>query len=173
MISAKKLLTETVFEPGAEGGAARSAFGRAYSDVMKREWFTIGVHLGYRYDESPLIISDGSPPPSDPPMTYSQTARPGGRAPHVWLSPGVSTLDLFGRGFTLLRFDTEIEVASFEMAARRPRLPLRTVDIDDAGARRLYACALALVRPDGFVAWRGDAPPSDPGRVVDRARGAA
>ena len=29
---------------------------------------------------------------------------PGGRAPHAWLADGRSTLDLFGRGFTLLRF---------------------------------------------------------------------
>ena len=35
--------------------------------------------------------------------SYEQTSRPGARAPHVWLPDGRSTLDLFGRGFTLLQ----------------------------------------------------------------------
>ena len=43
-------------------------------------------------------------------MTYTQTARPGSRAPHAWLSPGRSTLDLFGRSFVLLRFDAAVDV---------------------------------------------------------------
>ncbi|MGW6390305.1 aromatic-ring hydroxylase C-terminal domain-containing protein [Streptomyces sp. NPDC055103] len=29
-----------------------------------------------------------------------------------------------------------------------------------------------LVRPDGHVAWRGTAPPSDPLRIADLVRGA-
>ncbi|WP_369142846.1 hypothetical protein [Streptomyces sp. R44] len=29
-----------------------------------------------------------------------------------------------------------------------------------------------LVRPDGHVAWRGTAPPTDPGRLADLVRGA-
>jgi len=30
-----------------------------------------------------------------------------------------------------------------------------------------------LVRPDGHVAWRGDAAPADPVALIDRIRGAA
>ena len=30
---------------------------------MKREWFTIGFHLGYRYDASPIVWPDGTPAP--------------------------------------------------------------------------------------------------------------
>ena len=44
------------------------------------------------------------PPPPDDPAEYTPSARPGSRAPHVWLRDGRSTLDLYGRGFTLLRF---------------------------------------------------------------------
>jgi hypothetical protein len=29
-----------------------------------------------------------------------------------------------------------------------------------------------LVRPDGHVAWRADAPPADPRALADRVRGA-
>ena len=35
----------------------------------------------------------------------------------------------------------------------------------------LYARDLVLVRPDGHVAWRGDAGPDDALAVVDRVRG--
>jgi hypothetical protein len=36
----------------------------------------------------------------------------------------------------------------------------------------MYERRLVLVRPDGHVAWRGDAPPADPLAVIDRVRGA-
>ena len=45
-------------------------------------------------------------------------------------------------------------------------------DVRDAKARALYARDLVLVRPDGHVAWRGDAAPDDALTVVDRVRGA-
>lgn len=93
-----------VFLPGDAGDAARSAFGRAYTEMMKREWFSIGIHLGYRYEGSPLIVPDGTPEPPDTVAIYEQTARPGHRAPHAWLEPGRSTLDLFGHTFALLYF---------------------------------------------------------------------
>ena len=63
----------------------------------------IGFHLGYRYDTSPIVWPDGTSAPPLDDRTYTQTARPGARAPHAWLPDGRSTLDLFGRGFTLLR----------------------------------------------------------------------
>ncbi|MEU4549582.1 FAD-dependent oxidoreductase [Nonomuraea dietziae] len=65
-----------------------------------------GLVLGFGYD-SCAVLPDGTPPPApaDPYRTYVPTARPGHRAPHVWLhGPGgrVSTLDLLGPRFTLL-----------------------------------------------------------------------
>ena len=41
------------------------------------------------------------PPPLDHGM-YVPSTWPGARAPHVWLRDGRSTLDLFGKGFTLI-----------------------------------------------------------------------
>ena len=40
------------------------------------------------------------------------------------------------------------------------------------GIGELYERRFVLVRPDGHVAWRGDAMPDDPLAVVDRVRGA-
>jgi len=160
------------FEPGPAGDAARAAFGRAFAERMRREWFTLGIHLGYRYEGSPVIVPDGTPEPPDEVSTYVQTARPGHRAPHHWLAPGRSTLDLFGRGFVLLRF-SDAGGAGFERAAAARGVPLEAVAIADPACARLYERPLVLVRPDGHVAWRGDAEPTDPGAVLDTVRGAA
>jgi len=160
------------FEHGPAGDAARKQFGDAYTEMMKREWFTIGIHLGYRYEGSPVIVPDGTAEPEDTVSTYEQTARPGHRAPHVWLAENRSTLDLFGRSFVLLRFDRSVAVTAFEDAAQLRGMPLEVVDIDHAAARTLYERKLVLVRPDGHVAWRADTQPADALRVIDTVRGA-
>ena len=160
------------FEPGPAGDAARRAFGDAYTAMMKREWFTIGIHLGYRYEGSPIIVPDGTPEPPDTVSTYTQTARPGHRAPHAWLAPGRSTLDLFGRGFVLLRFPGAPSADTLLDAARARAVPMTAVGIDDPDVAALYERRLVLVRPDGHVAWRSDTAPADPLAVVDTIRGA-
>ncbi|HEX7054580.1 MAG TPA: 2-polyprenyl-6-methoxyphenol hydroxylase, partial [Burkholderiales bacterium] len=161
-----------IFEPGPKGERARKAFGDAYTEMMKREWFTIGIHLGYVYEGSPIIVPDGTPPPPDEVMTYTQTARPGSRAPHVWLAPGKSTLDLFGKGFVLLRFSPDIETAPLQAAAAAVGMPLSVVGVANEEAAALYARRLVLVRPDGHVAWRGGELPQDCAKLVDTVRGA-
>lgn len=161
------------FEPGPAGDSARKTFGDAYTAMMKREWHTIGIHLGYRYEGSPIIVPDGTPEPPDTVSTYEQTARPGHRAPHVWLSPGNSTLDLFGRDFVLLRFDSEVSVAPMLRAADSRKVPMHLEDVNSKEARTLYGAKLVLVRPDGHVAWRGDSLPMEVEHLIDRIRGAA
>ena len=42
-----------------------------------------------------------------------------------------------------------------EMAAADARVPLKLLDLREAGLETLYAAPLALIRPDQFVAWRG------------------
>jgi hypothetical protein len=140
---------------------------------MSHEWHTIGIHLGYRYDESPVIVPDGTPAPPMPVATYEPTTRPGARAPHAWLPDGRSMLDLFGASFVLLDFgDDPAACAALEAAAARRGVPLRTVAIDDAAIRTLYERRYVLVRPDGHVAWRADEPPADAQAVIDTVRGA-
>src|SRR4029077_3333447 len=92
-----------IFQPGPAGDAARRVFGANFTAVMRREWFTLGIQLGYRYENSPICVPDDTPAPPQETANYVQTARPGHRAPHLWLAPKQSTLDLFGRGFVLLR----------------------------------------------------------------------
>jgi 2-polyprenyl-6-methoxyphenol hydroxylase-like FAD-dependent oxidoreductase len=157
-----------------QGAATRAKVGREFSETMRREWFTLGIHLGYRYEGSPICWPDGSPPPPDEARTYVPTARPGHRAPHAWLADGRSTLDLFGRGFTLLGFGAPAdEAAALLDAARARRVPVEFVALAEPQVAELYQRRFVLVRPDGHVAWRDDRMPPDPMRVIDVVRGAA
>jgi hypothetical protein len=143
------------FETGPAGDRARAEIGAPYTEIMRHEWFTLGT-----------------PAPPDDYSNYVQTARPGHRAPHAWLSPGVSTLDLFGRGFVLLRFGAAPACEDLVSAASSRGIPLTVHDIADPAMAALYARRLVLVRPDGHVAWRGDAAPEDAAAIIDRVRGA-
>jgi 2-polyprenyl-6-methoxyphenol hydroxylase-like FAD-dependent oxidoreductase len=166
-----------IFQPGETGDAVRRAFGAKFTETMRREWFTLGIQLGYRYEGSPIIVPDGTAAPPDEPATYLQTARPGHRAPHAWLAPGQSTLDRFGRCFVLLRFCEAAgesgDGAALIEAAKARGVPLKVEDIGNAEAAALYERRLVLVRPDGHVAWRGDGIGPEAGRVMDTVRGAA
>jgi hypothetical protein len=161
-----------IAEDSAAGEAQRASLGKMLEQHVGREFRTIGLQLGYRYEDSPICVSDGTLPPPDAPEAYVPSARPGSRAPHVWLNDGRSTLDLFGRGFTLLRFSGAAEVSGIEAAASKHGVPLQVADVENEEAAELYQRRLVLVRPDGHVAWRGDAAPSDPLALIDRVRGA-
>jgi hypothetical protein len=156
------------------GAATRAKVGCAFTETMRREWFTLGIHLGYRYEGSPICWPDGSPAPPDDAKAYTPLARPGHRAPHAWLADGRSTLDLFGPGFTLLGFGTQArEAAPLLDAARGRRVPLDFVAIAERQVAALYERRFVLVRPDGHVAWRDDRMPADALRLIDVVRGAA
>jgi 2-polyprenyl-6-methoxyphenol hydroxylase-like FAD-dependent oxidoreductase len=162
-----------IFQPGDAGDAARADYGRWFTATMRHEWFTIGFHLGYRYDGSPIVWPDGTPPPPLEASTYAQTARPGARAPHAWLPDGRSTLDLFGRGFTLLRLGADAPgTERIESAAAAAGVPLAVVALDVPAVTALYQRALVLVRPDGHVAWRADELPADASALIEVVRGA-
>lgn len=163
----KPILDETV-----EGEHSRRRVGAMLKEGLRVEWECIGVMLGYSYGASPICIGDGTPPPPDPISDYVPTSRPGARAPHAWLSPGRSTLDLFGHGFVVLHFGTT-DPAPLNDAAREQDVPLTVVSIAEPAIAALYERALVLVRPDGHVAWRGDALPNDPAHLVRKVRGAA
>ena len=157
----QRLPPPEIFVPGPAGDAARKDYGAWFAATMRHEWFTLGFHLGYRYDGSPVIWPDGTPAPPLEISTYTQTARPGHRAPHAWLPDGRSTLDLFGRGFTLLRLGVDAPSAeSMRAAAAEAGVPLEVVHLDVPEVAALYQRRLVLVRPDGHVAWRSDTEPA-------------
>ena len=154
------------------GAEARAAAG-AYLGAHARAEFDIpGITLGTRYDGSPVIAGDGSAAPPDSAHSYVPTARPGGRAPHLWLDGARSLYDGFGFEFTLLRLGAHAPAAGpFARAAAARGVPLTVVDVPGDEARDLYGADLALIRPDQVVAWRGNGAADDTDAVIDRITG--
>jgi 2-polyprenyl-6-methoxyphenol hydroxylase-like FAD-dependent oxidoreductase len=169
-----------IHEASAEGDADRRVIGQALKEAFKPEWETWGTTMGYRYEDSPICVADGTPAYPDHSMLYEQTSRPGSRAPHAWLPDGRSTIDLYGRGFVLMRFGSEgtsddasltTSITALLSAAQAVGMPLEVVPIDEPAIAALYERKLVLVRPDGHVSWRGDRLPADVKALVDTVRG--
>ena len=165
------LSTATFDALAALPGAA--AFARAFAadpGILRSLTIPDQYRAQFCYENSPICVADGTPPP-EPPDDLLPSARPGTRAPHCWIGEGRSIMDSFGSGFVLLRFGPT-HVSTLVAAASAARVPLEIVDLDHAEAAAIYGRRLVLVRPDGHVAWRGDTPPGDAVRLIDRVRGA-
>jgi hypothetical protein len=148
---------------------ARAAILRTRAKEFQHD--SAGIELGYRYENSPICVSDGTPAPALDHGLYTPSTWPGTRAPHVWLKDGRSMLDLFGKGFVLLNFSS-IDTSTISAAANRVGLPIEVISLNDEKVRRIYEQDLVLVRPDGHVAWRGDKLPANADLVIAKVRGA-
>jgi len=167
----------TAVDEDTPAGEATRREVSAHLAGMTEEYASLGVQLGARYDGSPIIAEDGAPP-ADNYEHYIPSGVPGGRAPHYWPGQGRgigdSLFDRFGKGFTLIRLGGKAaDTGTIEAAAHRNHVPLKTIELAAADARDLYGRDLALIRPDQHVAWRGNAPPADPDRLIERLIGAA
>ena len=144
----------------------------------------LGIELGASYS-SPAVTPDGTSPPTvdDPYSDYTPSATPGCRAPHVWLGhpdARLSTLDLFGPGFTLLAapgggpWREAAQRAADEVGVSVDSYLVGSAGLSDNGAFAaaygLDADGAVLVRPDGHVAWREASGPADASAVSDALR---
>lgn len=156
------------------------------SNVLPRREFLNeqGLIFGACY-RSMAVVPDGTAPAAvdDPVTEYVPSARPGSRAPHVWLRRGVeqiSTIDLFGPRFVLLagsKGDAWRQAAK-EIEVSWPPLVAHTIgegcDLDDPdgnwqAAYGVDAGGAVLVRPDGHVAWRSRSAAPDPVQALQAA----
>lgn len=144
-----------------------------------------GLIFGTTYDSS-VIAPDGTPPVqvANPVTDYLPNARPGSRAPHVWLDQGgrrISTLDLFGSGFVVLTGSSGQEwILAAGEVAQKHAIPLAAYCIGPDGdftcpidawktAYGIEQDGAVLIRPDGFVAWRCLSGVVDTRHELDRA----
>ncbi len=156
-------------DPGPVGEATRQEVRDVIEATKIREFKTLGVVLGMRYADSPIVVPDGSEPPPEHFMLYVPSAHPGCLAPHLWLRDGSSLYDHFGQGFTLLATEGDgSEAGALAAAAAARKLPLRVVAPADPRLRGRYEARFALIRPDQYVAWRGDAVPADADGLLAR-----
>ena len=141
-----------------EGEALRRATRERILAAKAREFHTLGTVLGLGYGPSPAITPDGTPEPPHNGQVYTPCARPGSLAPHAWLADGRSLYDLFGAGFALVVAEqaATLEVARATADAQALDVALTVVRPEGVDVRALYGADMALVRPDQYVAWRGD-----------------
>jgi 2-polyprenyl-6-methoxyphenol hydroxylase-like FAD-dependent oxidoreductase len=143
-----------------------------------------GLIFGQSY-QSAAVVPDGTPPlPVEDPVTqYRASARPGSRAPHVWLERGgerLSTIDLFGGGFVLLtgaEGGAWIDAATKVISETGPRLTALMVggggEFGDPDGMwpTLYGLepdGAVLVRPDGYVGWRSPGGVDNPAHALSQ-----
>jgi 2-polyprenyl-6-methoxyphenol hydroxylase-like FAD-dependent oxidoreductase len=159
----------------AEGEASRKRFGQVLYDLNAQQYCCGGLNFGYFYEDSPLIAYDGESAPPYSMDEFKPSTVPGCRTPHVWLDDGRSLYDAMaslGDGYTLLRFNSSVNVTSLQQAASARGLPMPLLDVRAQQAGEVYDRALVICRPDQHVAWRSNASPADPLELIDRLRGA-
>ena len=158
-------------DDGAEGERARRETGRLTCEINVQQYACAGLNFGTYYDRSPIIAYDGADHPAYTMSSYTPSTVPGCRTPHFWCEDGTSLYDAMGPEFTLLRFDSAVDVTALELAARDRDVPLKVLDVERPAAVA-FDSPLVLSRPDQHVAWRGDRSPADPLALIDRVRGA-
>lgn len=172
--TSNQLVQPALEEPGLIGEATRREVTDIILATKVREFRTLGLVLGMRYEDSPIVIDDGSAPPKDHFMLYLPSAHPGCLAPHLWLADGSSLYDHFGEGFTLLMTEGSCsEADTFNAAAERSGVPLTLLALPDTRLRHRYDARFALIRPDQHVAWRGNALPDDVHGLLATVTGAS
>jgi 2-polyprenyl-6-methoxyphenol hydroxylase-like FAD-dependent oxidoreductase len=150
-----------------QGKLARRRVGEAAYALNVQQFACAGLNYGYFYPDSPLIQYDGEEHPAYTMHDYTPSTVPGCRLPHLWLEDGRSLYDALGPDFTLLRFDETVVVQPILDAARKRGVPMTLLDLRLPARPAPYQHALHLCRPDVHVAWRGDAAPHDPDRLID------
>ena len=145
------------------------------------------ITFGYRYQSS-AVLSAPDAGPLDPATLAlppeELRGQPGTRAPHVTVTlrgRAISTLDLYGRGFVLLAGPNgDVWLAAADRVGQRLGMQLEAYrfgvelgPVDQAAAAAaahgLGSDGALLVRPDGFVAWRSEAPDQSPTATLEDA----
>ncbi|TDP97530.1 FAD-dependent monooxygenase [Labedaea rhizosphaerae] len=116
------------------------------------------MEYGHLYRSSAVLGAGPELPPARRPDQW--LGQPGTRAPHVWLAPEVSTLDLFQRGWVLVTDDPAWDGLVDGVDCRV--IGNETGKADEVRAAfGLNPGGASLVRPDGYIAWRAVDAPAD------------
>ncbi len=170
-----QLWKEGMDQDNEQGAALRSEVGARIQAAKMREFTTLGVMIGYHYENSPVIVGDGTEAPGHDFVNYVPSSRPGSRAPHAWLHDGSSLFDHFGKGFTLLasRDAPSEAIDQARVQAQTTGVPLKVIQPNELAVPVLYPTRFTLIRPDQHVAWRGDAWPHASVGLFEKVTGRA
>lgn len=146
---------------------ARSDY-KAYIDAPTSDTAIIddvAMELGQIYRSLSPVGTNRDVPDARRPDEWA--GEPGTRAPHVWIGSERSTLDHFGRHWTLVtscetwrdaaeavagQLDVNIDVLCFPVESEPHDLLVTAYGLGSGGA--------SLVRPDGYIAWRCQTAPT-------------
>src|SRR5581483_10898724 len=127
-LAIKTAYRKVIHSEGWSGERNRRRLGREILDLGNLENEADGIEFGYRYDNSPVVCSETRTAPANHMHTYTPGTQPGARPPSLFLENGQAIFDLFGLGFTLLRF-ADLDIDAFVAAAAGCGMPLKIVDI--------------------------------------------
>jgi len=128
MIKARRAVPHNIEDPDAEGAAARELVGAEAYDLNVQQFCCEGLNFGYFYEKSPIISQEAEPAPAYTMGSFTPSTLPGCRAPHFWRDNGTSLYDSLGTGYSLLRFDSKIEVNELLKHAELANMPLQLID---------------------------------------------
>jgi hypothetical protein len=177
MSQRRRAIPADIEDEGEVGEASRRSFGQDLYELNVQQYCCAGLNFGYYYDASPVMVYDDAVAPDYSMGSFTPSTVPGCRAPHVWLSDGVSLLDALGQGYTLLCSGQAPadQTAMMQQAMQAAGVPLTVLAMDDVLAWPAeYQHAWHLIRQDSHVVWRGDQiTPGLASSVVARLRGKA
>ncbi len=177
MSQRRRAIPADIEDEGEVADASRRSFGQDLYELNVQQYCCAGLNFGYYYDASPVMVYDDAVAPDYSMGSFTPSTVPGCRAPHVWLSDGVSLLDALGQGYTLLCSGQACadQTAMMQQAMQAAGVPLTVLAMDDALAWPAeYQHAWHLIRQDSHVVWRGDQiTPALASSVVARLRGKA
>ncbi len=143
-------------------------FERAWKEMASRS--RIGLYEPH-YEGSSVVWG----PPGGVCSAHGRhtfVARPGHHLPPSVLSSGRGVQEELGADFTLLAFGDVDEAANaFEQAAQALFIPLKVTRDSFEDSRAEYGAQLVLVRPDQYVVWTGNGPPSDAAGLLNKVVG--
>ena len=159
MSQRRRAIPADIEDAGDAADASRRSFGQDLYELNVQQYCCAGLNFGYYYDASPVMVYDDAVAPAYSMGSFTPSTVPGCRAPHVWLSDGVSLLDVLGTGFTLLcsPHARAEQTALMQQAMHATRVPLTVRVMDDRHSWPAeYRHAWHLIRQDSHVVWRGD-----------------
>jgi FAD-dependent monooxygenase len=162
----RDLVDPQLIEADTDAGQAHRRQVAQFLATNDAENLSLGIELDVRYDNSPVVLSDGTIAPSWDRRTFVPTVRPGHRAPNIVLGEQDTLFDQFGPGFTLVDALNDNSQSSRVLSeAAGVGLPIRHLRLTDPALANLYQHRLVLVRPDLHIAWSGtDA--TDAARII-------
>lgn len=158
-IKERNTLPPEIEEESEAGETARRKTGEAAYALNVQQYACAGLNYGYYYDASPIIAYDDEAAPAYSMHDYTPSTAPGCRVPHFFLADRRSLYDLMGPGYTLMQLDPAASAQPLLDAALAHGVPLTLLPISRTmdAVPSVYRHTFLLARPDGHVAWRGDA----------------